>query len=63
MLAVWYPREIDIKTKDSHVNIPLEDESKTDEDVEQQQSTVTEEAISLFEIIDKALINVCKKHV
>ena len=58
MLATWHPKDPGIvKTEDSHVNNLVQDESNSNTDTE-QQPTVIEEAVSIFDTIDKALVNV-----
>ena len=59
MLATWHSKEnIEIKTgEDNVINTLEQDESSAATDAE-KQPTVFEEAVSLFETIDKALINV-----
>lgn len=56
-MATWHSKDINSKGEDSHVNTLVQEESNSDADTE-QQPTVTEEAVSLFETIDKALVNV-----
>ena len=57
MLATWHSKE-DTEIKDNQIDTLEQDESSSGTDTEQQQPTVIEEAVSLFETIDKALINV-----
>ena len=60
MLATWHSKEdTEIKTEeDNQIDTLEQDKSSSGTDTEQQQPTVIEEAVSLFEIIDQALINV-----
>ena len=62
VLAMWHSRDITSKTEDSHVDTAIQDESNSENTDTEQQPTVAEDALSLFESIDKALIKV-RKHV
>lgn len=59
MLATWHSKKsTEIKIEEDNVINTLEqDESSAATDTE-KQPTIFEEAISLFETVDKALINV-----
>lgn len=57
MLVTWHSKDTEIKTENSLVNTLVQDGSNADADTE-QRPTVTGEAVSLFDTIDNALINV-----